>query len=262
MTRRSDLSRRAGDSPAHGNAIEVVVAHLDAGPDAVRALAALLSEDERQRAGRFVFARDRRRFTVARGLLRRLLGERLGVSPGSVELVYGRRGKPALAQSFAGAGLGFNVSHCNGVAVYGFTRGAEIGIDVETVRALPDADEIAARAFSRRENEAYLALDPRDRPLGFFNCWTRKEAFVKALGDGLRHGLDRFDVSLAPGEPARLLRVADLPGERCGWSLRSFSPGAGMVGAFVAQHACAEEIVVRLLGQAPVTEPKHEHASA
>jgi 4'-phosphopantetheinyl transferase len=247
---------------AQDNAIEVVVARLDAGPDAVRASAALLSEDERQRARRFVFAHDRRRFTIARALLRRLLGARLGVPPGSVGLVYGRRGKPALAPSFAGTGLGFNVSHCNGVAVYGFTRGAEIGIDVEAVRAIPNADEIAARAFSRRENEAYLALDPRDRPLGFFNCWTRKEAFVKALGDGLRHGLDRFDVSLAPGEPARLLRVVDLPGERCGWSLRSFSPGAGMVGAFVVHGACVEEIVVRSLGQAQVTELEYEHASA
>jgi 4'-phosphopantetheinyl transferase len=253
-----------GGSLEYGNVnvIEVVVARLDAGADAVRASAALLSQDERQRAARFAFAHDRRWFTIARALLRRLLGARLGVPPGSVGLVYGRRGKPTLAPSFAGTGLGFNVSHCNGVAVYGFTRGAEIGIDVEAVRAFPDADEIAARAFSRRENEAYLALDPRDRPLGFFNCWTRKEAFVKALGDGLRHGLDRFDVSLAPGEPARLLRVGDLPGERCGWSLRSFSPGAGMVGAFVVHGACVEEIVVRSLGQAQVTGLEYEQASA
>ena len=105
--------------------------------------------------------------------------------------------------------------------------------EVEAVRAVPHADTIAAHLFSDRENAAYRALDPRDRPLGFFHCWTRKEAFVKALGDGLFHPLDRFDVSLAPGEPAAILRVEDTPGDRCGWRLESLSPAPGFVGAVV-----------------------------
>jgi phosphopantetheinyl transferase len=157
--------------------------------------------------------------------------------PESIELVYGERGKPALARCFADSGLRFNVSHCNDVAVYAFSSGREIGIDVEAVRLMRDADDIAARFFSPREYEAYLALDPRDRPLGFFNCWTRKEAFIKALGDGLYHPLDRFDVSLAPEAPARILRVESTAGDRCGWCMESFSPVPGFVAAIVTERA-------------------------
>jgi 4'-phosphopantetheinyl transferase len=225
--------------------IEVVVTRLDMGPEAVRASAALLSDAERQRASRFVFARDRRRFTVARARLRRLLSARLGVRPESVDLVYGTHGKPALARRGAALDLHFNVSHCDDVAAFAFSPGREIGIDIESVCVIRDAENIAARFFSRRESEAYLALDPRDRPLGFFNCWTRKEAFIKALGGGLSHPLDRFDVSLTPGEPAEILRVESTPGDRCGWTLHSFLPGPGLVGAIVVRkldHALASKV--------------------
>jgi hypothetical protein len=109
-------------------------------------------------------------------------------------------------------------------------------------RLVCERDRPAARFFSRRENEAFLALSPRDKPLGFFNCWTRKEAFLKALGEGLRHHLDRFEVSLAPGEPARILRVGEIPGDVCGWALRELSLGPGLVGAVVAQDFEAESV--------------------
>ena len=224
-----------------GGTIEVLVTRLDVGPEEVRASAALLTGAERQRATRFAFDRDRRRFTVARAWLRQLLAARLGSRPEAVELTYGVRGKPSLAQRFANSGLRFNVSHSDDVAACALSRGREIGIDVEAVRTMPDADDIAARFFSRRENEVYRALDARDRPLGFFNCWTRKEAFIKALGDGLYHKLDRFDVSLAPSEPARILRVEGTPGEACGWALHSFLPGPGLVGA-VAVRRFADEL--------------------
>src|SRR6185436_6736158 len=139
--------------------IEVVVTRLDTGSEAVRASGALLSDAERQRAGRFAFHRDRSRFIAARSRLRQLLAARLDVRPESVELTYGERGKPALARRFAASGLQFNVAHCDDVAVYAFSRGREIGIDVEVVREVRDADDIAASFFSRRENEAYRALD-------------------------------------------------------------------------------------------------------
>jgi 4'-phosphopantetheinyl transferase len=215
--------------------VEVVATALDLGRESVRALTALLSDSERERASRFVFERDRRRFTIARARLRQLLAERLGIQPGSLEFTYSAYGKPALARRFADSDLRFNVSHCEDLAVYALAVGQEVGIDVEVVRVMRDADDIAARFFSRRENEAYRALDPRDRPLGFFNCWTRKEAFIKALGEGLSHPLDRFDVSLAPGEPARILRVENAPGNNCGWRMRSFSPAPGFVAAVVSQ---------------------------
>ena len=218
------------------DAIEVVVTRLAVGPEAVRGSAVLLSDDERHRASRFVFDRDACRYIVARARLRQLLGVRLSAPPESVGFVYGAHGKPALAPRFADSGLCFNVSHCDDVAAYALSYGSAIGIDVEAVRVMSDADVIAARLFARRENEAYQALDPRDKPLGFFNCWTRKEAFIKALGDGLSHPLDRFEVSLAPGEPAKILRIENTPGEESGWSLDSFFPAPGYVAAIASQR--------------------------
>ena len=218
------------------HAIELVVTRLTVGPGTVRASAVLLSDDERQRASRFAFDRDARRYIVARARLRQLLGVRLSVPPQSVAFVYGAHGKPGLARQFAHAGLCFNVSHCDDVAVYAFAHGRAVGIDVEAIRVVVDADVIAARLFARRENEAYQALDPREKPLGFFNCWTRKEAFIKAVGDGLSRPLDRFEVSLAPGEPAKLLRVENTPGDESGWSLDSLFPAPGYVAAVASQQ--------------------------
>jgi 4'-phosphopantetheinyl transferase len=177
-----------------------------------------------------VFERDARRFIMARARLRELLGQRLGVRADSIEFAYGAHGKPALSQRFAGSGLQFSVSHCNEVATYAFSRRGAIGIDVEAVREVSEADDIAACYFSRREHATYRMLPPSERALGFFNCWTRKEAFVKALGDGLSIPLDRFDVTLAPGEHARVLRVENTPGDS-GWRLDSFRPAAGFVAA-------------------------------
>ena len=209
--------------------LEIVVTRLDVGPRAVSAAAALLSAAERERASRFSFERDRRRFMVGRALLRRLLGARLDVRAESVDLMFGARGKPALAPPLAGSGLRFNVSHCEDVAVYALARQREIGIDIEALREIPDADAIAEHMFSRYENDAYRALEPCERPVGFFNCWTRKEAYVKALGDGLHHPLDSFDVTLGPGEPARILRVEDTAGSDCHWTLHSFAHGGGLL---------------------------------
>jgi 4'-phosphopantetheinyl transferase len=218
------------------DAIEVVVTRLEAEPAAVRASAASLSDAERTRASRFAFDRDRDRFVVARARLRQLLGSRLGVRPEAVELECGAHGKPALAGRFAETELRFNVSHSDDLAVYAFSSGRDIGIDVEAVRALPDADAIAARFFSRREHAAYRALDARDRALGFFQCWTRKEAFIKALGEGFSHPLDSFDVSLAPGEPAEILRIEAAAGDDRGWRLESMTPAPGFVAAVVREE--------------------------
>src|SRR6184192_671852 len=218
------------------DAVEVIVARPDVGSEAVSASARLLSDLERARVGRFAFEPDRNRFIVARALLRQLLAARLGVRPEAVELASGARGKPALAGRFATSDLRFNVSHCKDVAVYALSSGREVGVDVEAVRTLPDADDVAARWFSPREYATYRALEPGDRALGFFQCWTRKEAFIKALGEGLYHPLDRFDVSFAPGQPARILWVADVPGDRCPWRLEAFSPVPGFVAAVVTER--------------------------
>jgi len=227
-----------------GCTVELVAIMLDIAAEEVRALTQLLSAAEKNRANRFFRERDRRRYVVARARLRELLAPRLGVPAQSIDFTYGTHGKPALAAGFADSDLRFNVSHCEDLAVVAFASGRAIGVDVEAVRVVPDADDIAARFFSRRENAAYLALAPRDRPLGFFNCWTRKEAFIKAIGEGLSHPLDRFDVTLTPGEPERILRVGDIPGDRCGWALHAFSPAPGFVAAVVVRN-CAGESVSR-----------------
>jgi 4'-phosphopantetheinyl transferase len=220
--------------------IEIVATRLDVGPEAIAASHALLSNAEQRRARRVASGRVRGRFIVARARLRQLLGARLGVRPESVALTAAPNGKPALRGD---ATLRFNLAHCDDVAVYAFGDDQEIGIDIEAVRALSDADQLADRFFSDAEQAAYRALRPAERPLGFFNCWTRKEAFIKAQGDGFGYPLDRFDVSLAPGEAARLLRVGALSGDACGWRLMSFSPAPGFVGAVVTEdregtHGC------------------------
>src|SRR5260221_653979 len=168
--------------------MEGVVNRLDLGSEAVGAGASLLSAAELQRAARFRFERDRRRFIAARAGLRQLLAQRLAVSPETIEFVYGKYGKPALAQR----GLQFNLSHSGDFAAYAFSRGCDVGIDIEEVRAVPDADAVAARMFSRCERDAYAALPADARTLGFLGCWTRKEAVVKALCYGLRVPLGQF----------------------------------------------------------------------
>jgi 4'-phosphopantetheinyl transferase len=231
------IEQIAGGAVVHytTGTVEVASVRLDPGLPAVGELAKCLSDEERGRANRFIFERDRCRFIVGRAHLRYQLGSRLGVRPEALELVYGPYGKPALSRRFADTDLHFNISHSEDIAVYAFARGREVGIDVEAVRAIHDADAIVERFFSVRENRAYRALDPGDKPLGFFNCWTRKEAFIKAIGDGLQYPLDRFDVSLVPGEPAMILRVDNVQGDKCGWHMHALLPAPGFVAAVVVE---------------------------
>lgn len=216
-------SKTGAQGVVTAGAIEITAARLDAPPDTVPALYAWLSAAERQRAGRFHFDRDRRRFIVARSRLRELLAKRLGVAPGAVEIVSGRNGKPELAPRFAGSAWAFNVSHSEELAVYALARGCEVGIDVEAVRTLPEADDIAARFFSPRENADYRAAAPQNRALAFLRCWTRKEALVKALAAGVCAPLEALDASR--------------PEPRSGWRIESFSPRPGFIAAVASLPA-------------------------
>jgi 4'-phosphopantetheinyl transferase len=213
--------------------IDVVVMSLAAPAERVRMATAVLSADERARVGRFIHDCNRRRFVMARARLRELLGERLEVPAQSVSFDYGPAGKPALPGQ---PNLRFNLSHSAELAVYVFAMGIDVGVDVEQVRVIDDADRLAARTFSPREQHAYRSLPPHQQPLAFFNCWTRKEAFVKATGHGLSPPLDSFDVSLAPGETAEILRVGEKCGADCGWHLRSLVPAPGFVAAVVSER--------------------------
>ena len=131
--------------------------------------------------------------------------------------------------------LRFNLSHSQGLALYAVTRGREIGVDLECIRPISDAEQIAERFFSAHENAVFRTIPAHEKPKAFFNCWTRKEAYLKALGDGLARPLDEFDVSLAPGEPAKLLRIEGAPQEASRWSLNRLEPGSGYVAALAVE---------------------------
>lgn len=198
-------------------------------------LATLLAADERHRAARFHFARDRQRYIVAHGLLRVLLGSYLGYPPERLEFVSGPHGKPALAGAAGASPLRFNLSHAHGRVLYAVTSQREVGVDIEEQRELPDAEQIAERFFSVREREVWRAVPAHEKSAAFFACWTRKEAYLKAIGMGLAMPLDAFAVSLAPGEPARLVEVKGGPYEPARWSLRDLPPIPGYAAALAVE---------------------------
>jgi 4'-phosphopantetheinyl transferase len=216
--------------------VDVWAVWLDEAPERLEALCASLSSDEQERAGRFHFEHDRRRFVRARGVLRQLLAEYLDVPPRDVTFSYGPSGKPALSGPSGGA-LTFNVSHSRELALMAIGGGMEIGVDVEAVRPMVEAAEIASRFFSARESAQLQALPEDVRNDAFFACWTRKEAYLKALGSGLAKPLGGFDVTFTPGEAAAVVVHGD-PSETARWSLRALLPAPGYVGA-LATEGCA-----------------------
>ncbi len=201
----------------------------------VQDLRAVLSEDELARAERFRYRRDKVHFMVARGLLRTLLGRYLGLTPSKLMFCYSAHGQPVLDEAHHRNGLCFNVSHSHGLALYAVTHGRRIGVDVERIRADFATEEIAERFFSANEYARIKGLPSHLRSEAFFNCWTRKEAYVKAIGRGLSLPLGQFDVSLAPGEPVALLKVEDAPEEVSRWFLRELIPVPGYKGALVVE---------------------------
>jgi 4'-phosphopantetheinyl transferase len=190
-----------------GGEIHVWTARLDVDDETLDRLKPTLAADELERARRFYFVRDYRRFVVGRGVLRDLLGRYMRAAPRSLEFSYNEFGKPSL-MTVDGA-LHFNLSHSGELAVFAVTRGREVGVDVEEFAPARADMSIAENFFSADEIRRLHALPRSLRTQGFFNCWTRKEAYIKARGMGLSIALDSFDVSLAPGVPAAILREAE-----------------------------------------------------
>jgi 4'-phosphopantetheinyl transferase len=197
-------------------------------------LARLLSQDEEQKASRFRFERDQKRFTVCRGILREILGTYLKKDPKKIDFNYGPQGKPYLKGSDrqADGSLYFNVSHSSGWAIYALGLG-EVGVDLEFVRPIPEMQALVDQYFSVAERRAFGSVLPNLQLKAFYHCWTRKEAYVKACGGGLQIPLDQFDVSVDPELPAQLIRVQQTPGDQLPWSLHSFDPSAEAVAALV-----------------------------
>jgi len=199
--------------------IHVWRASLSADDATLRSLEATLADQERERARRFIFARDRDRYVAARGVLRDLLGKYLRRAPESIEFAYGPFGKPVIASAASRPEIRFNLSHSHGLVVVAIGREREVGIDVELIRPDFASEAIAKRYFSAKEIDELSKLPPELRTEGFFLCWTRKEAYIKAKGDGLQIPLDSFDVSLSPGRPATLSSV-----DKPRWGIKSFAP--------------------------------------
>jgi len=213
---------------------------LEASAAQFSSLSRLLSEDEKRRAESFKFERHSRAFVISRGFLRLILADYLRQSPESIAFTYGLKGKPGLTPS----SIKFNLSHSEDMALLALTSGVEIGVDLEKIRPMNDLDNIARRFFSEQECHDLMNLTPSSRNHAFFNCWTRKEAFLKATGDGLSAPLDQFQVTLLPNQEARLVHVCQNVDEARTWTIHDLSLLPGFAAA-IAYRAPVKKLQIR-----------------
>ena len=217
--------------------IDVWRVRLDTPEPSDRPSRDVLSSDEVSRAGRFHFPRDRVRFVECRTALRNILGRYLRVSPAEIRFRYEKNGKPEIEHAQDSNGLRFNVSHSSGLAVIAVGMGCPVGVDIERFNREIECVEIARRFFSKRESEALLEVSTSDRQRAFFACWTRKEAFLKAIGEGISYSLSEFSVSVSPDDPPRLEEVHADPHTVFRWSLRNLQPENGYLGTLAYERA-------------------------
>ena len=217
--------------------VHVWRAGLDWSAASIAELKGILSPDERARAERFHFEIDHRRHVVGRGVLRLVLARCLGAAPNELRFEYGARGKPGLAAEFAQTRLQVNVSHSGKLVLVAVMVGRALGVDVEHIRHDLEVEAIAERFFSARENAALATLAAHARRDAFYVCWTRKEAYIKAVGDGLALPLDQFEVAFLPAEPARLVATRPDPAEADRWSLCDLEVGPDYRAALAVEGA-------------------------
>ncbi|MDE2761470.1 MAG: 4'-phosphopantetheinyl transferase superfamily protein [Gemmatimonadota bacterium] len=208
---------------------------LDVPARAGTAARALLSRDERARADRFVYDRHRRRYTVAQAHLRRVLAGLTGTSPAGIDFRFGRHGKPHLP-----GGPSFNQSHSEERIMIAVAAEGRVGVDIEEIRMVKHMLGIAARNFARDESARLHTAPAHERRELFFRLWTRKEAFLKALGVGLTHSLRSFSVDPSPGTARGLLEVGDLPEDPAEWHLGGLPCSEGAEAALAVDRAGIE----------------------
>ena len=227
------------------NAVHLWAFPLDVEADRLRALERFVTSKELDRANRYHFPLDRHRFLAARGQLRLLLSRYLENDPEALDFSYGFYGKPGLSEQWAGTNLQFNLAHSDSLAVVAIAD-AECGIDVEQIRLLDDFDDLVARFFSPREKLGFKQLPAEEKPAAFFNLWTRKEAWLKAVGKGIGYALDRVEVSYLPRTPARLLALPEAAGPFSRWTLEAFEPAPGFAAALALAKAPGSISMFRL----------------
>lgn len=220
--------------------IDVWSIRLDPSAEQVEKLGRCLSPDEWERANRFRFDKHRRQYVVGRGALRTLLAAYTGTRPELVKFSYGPRGKPFLESFGTSAGtsegdLQFNLTNSDELALVGFVLGREIGVDVEYLRKMPDCEQISERFFSESERKVLRSIPFPAKEEVFFNCWTRKEAYLKAVGEGLAAPLDSFDVTLALDEPPRMLTLEGDPERAARWFFHHLRPAPDYIGAIAIE---------------------------
>ncbi|MCP3679114.1 MAG: 4'-phosphopantetheinyl transferase superfamily protein [Gammaproteobacteria bacterium] len=206
----------------------------------LQTLSELLAPDEMKRTQQFRFDRDRHAYIISRATLRQLLACYLPQSAPALVFDYGEQGKPMIA------GLEFNLSHSHDCLVVAITRDTAVGIDVEWVERTTMSDRLAANCFSQQELEQFHSLSEQEKPHAFFNGWTRKEAFVKALGSGLHFDLKKFSVMLLPQQPPQLLAIESDSMVASSWQLHSFVPAPSYCGA-IAWQGGEKEIIFKSL---------------
>ncbi len=199
--------------------------------EVVQKLEAVLSEEERQRAERFRFKEHRHSFIVSRGILRDLLSRYTGIQPGRIRFKYNLAGKPFLANEEAVPDIYFNLSHAGKLVLYAFSWGRQVGIDVECVRPMEEMDQVAERIFSPGEYDRFRKISEKDRLRAFYNCWTRKEAFIKAVGEGLSFPLREVEVSLEMDVPAQFITILGSRQEAERWTLHNLKTWDGYAAA-------------------------------
>jgi len=216
-----------------GRDIHVWAVQLLAPDNVVERCCVILSPDEKARAERFVFRHHRRAYVLSRCILRALLGRYISLQAADIQFSYGSKGKPHLFGF--NSRIRFNCSHSAGMVLYAITRHCDLGIDIEKIRPLQDMEEIAQRFFCPEEVSELLSFMPPEREAAFFRCWSRKEAYVKAIGDGLSIPLDSFRVTLAPGDPAGFVHLDNNRKLAREWTLHDTTAMDGYAAA-IAYH--------------------------
>ncbi|HUC86075.1 MAG TPA: 4'-phosphopantetheinyl transferase superfamily protein [Candidatus Acidoferrales bacterium] len=215
--------------------VHLWTACLDEFTRLLREFKSVLSPQESARASRFKYPRDRDRFVIAKGLLRFLFSLYRDVEPAQHEFTLGPQGKPESVAAQGLERLHFNVSHSDSMVLYAITRATAVGVDIERIRHMDDLDNLAQQFFTAGEAATLRALPAEKRLVAFFNCWTRKEAFLKATGQGIAGGMNTVEVTLAPDESARLLNLGGDTNAARGWILDPLVPAAGYLAALAYQ---------------------------